>query len=103
MYTPHTRTDLSAPRPEEEEPPRSYMPSRVYLKESDDIEQVLTELEAMHTLALEDWGDRERERFYQRATRYTDDDPRPEFPQIHLSSTRQTLPRYAVLPNGSDA
>lgn len=100
MYTPHTRPDRSSPRLEEEESPRHYLPSRVYLKDSDDEEHVLTELEASHTLALEDWGTRERERFYERATRYTDDDPRPEFPQIIRTSTRHSRPRYAVLPNG---
>lgn len=99
MYTPHTHSDRSI-RLEEEESARTYLPSRVYLKESDDVEHVLTELEISHTLALEDWGNRERERFYERATRYTDDDPRPEFPQILRTTARHSIPRYAVLPNG---
>lgn len=100
MYTPQTRTDRSSLRLEDEDISRTHLPSRIYLKDSDDVEQVLSDLEIQHTLALEDWGDRERERFYQRATRYTEDDPRPEFPQILRSTGRHTAPRYAVLPNG---
>ncbi|NOS82004.1 MAG: hypothetical protein HOP32_10540 [Nitrospira sp.] len=85
---------------QDDESARTYLPSRVYLKDTDDAEQVLTELELLHTHALEEWGDRERERFFQRATRYVDDDPRPEFPQILRSVTHQRAPRYALLPNG---
>jgi len=95
--------DLSTPMttfPYDEKPARTVLPSRVYLKDTDDAEQVLTKLELLHTRALEEWGDRERERFFQRATRYLDDDLRPEFPHILRSVTHQTAPRYAVLPNG---
>jgi Zn ribbon nucleic-acid-binding protein len=87
------------PQREDDSPP-THLPSRVYLTDRDDAEQVLTELELHHTQALEAWGDRERERFYQRATRYSEDDPRPEFPRIIGHSTSRTAPRYAVLPNG---
>lgn len=99
MYKTHTPSN-PPPVLDEEESARTYLPSRVYLQESDDVEQVITDLEARHTLALEDWGIRERDRFFERATRYTDDDPRPEFPQILRTTGHHNPPRYAVLPNG---
>lgn len=78
----------------------AYLPSRVYLKASDNAEEVITALEQQHTLLLEAWGARERERIFQRATRYTDDDPRPEFPLIVRSHGRAQAPRFALMPNG---
>ena len=94
------RSTTTFPLQQDDESAKTYLPARVYLKDTDDAEQVLTELELTYTHALEEWGDRERERFFQRATRYIDDDPRPEFPQLVRSNTSHTAPRYAVLPNG---
>ena len=100
MTTSHDRSTATFLLQQEDESPLTHLPSRVYLTDRDDAEQVLTELECHHTQALEAWGDRERERFYQRATRYIDDDPRPEFPDIIRNSLSRTAPRYALLPNG---
>jgi hypothetical protein len=100
MKNARTSAPFTSPLPQEDEPARTYLPSRVYLKDTDDVEQVLTELGLLHTHALEEWGERERERFYQRATRYTDDDPRPEFPHILRSTTPHSSARYVVMPNG---
>lgn len=100
MTTVADRSTFTVILQQDDESPTTYLPSRVYLTDRDDAEQVLTELELHHTQALEAWGDRERERFYQRATRYSEDDPRPEFPRIIGHSMSRTAPRYAVLPNG---
>lgn len=77
-----------------------YLPEKVELTATDNLDDVVEDMNRRYEVHLAAWGKRENERTFLRQTLYSESDPKPVFPVIVRTQSVGHTPSYTVLPNG---